>query len=122
MSTEGSGPHGLQGERQEIPYQEAQHQEVERREDDFIVDASLVGELLNVPPIEVPALIRDKRITSVCERGTDADHGMFRLNLFYRGRHARLRVDPAGRVLHRSVIDFGDRPPAGSRAAIRSAP
>lgn len=113
MSTEGSDKDGFQIE---------DSLQVERREDDFIVDASLVSELLDVPPIEVPALIRDRRITSVCERGTDSDDGLFRLNLFYRGRHARLRVDPAGRIVHRSVIDFGDRPPAGSRAAIRSTP
>lgn len=81
---------------------------VERDGDDFILEASLVGELLDVEPSEVPALMQSKRITSVCERGVDADLGTFRLNLFYLGRHARLRVDTAGHVLHRSIIDFGE--------------
>ena len=81
---------------------------VERNGDDFILDATLVGELLDVQPSEVAALMRNKRITSVCESGVDADRGTFRLNLFYLGRHARVRVDAAGHILHHSIIDFGD--------------
>ena len=83
---------------------------VVRDGNNFTLDAALVGELLHVPPAEVPALMRSKSITSVCESGIDADHGTFRLNLFYRGRHARLRVGSEGQILHRSVIDFGERP------------
>jgi hypothetical protein len=79
----------------------------------------LIGELLGIPPVDVPALMRSGDITSVCESGVDADQGTFRLNLFYRGRHARLRVDPAGQILQRSIIDFGDRPRA-SRSATSS--
>lgn len=83
---------------------------VERDGDDFILDASLVGELLDVQPSDVPALMQNGRTTSVCEMGVDADRGTFRLNLLYLGRHARLRVDSAGHILHRSIIDFGDAP------------
>ena len=83
---------------------------IERDGDDFILDASLVGELLYVPASDVPALMQDGRITSVCETGVDADRGTFRLTLFYLGRHARLRVDSAGHILHRSIINFGDAP------------
>ncbi len=83
---------------------------VERDGDEFVLDASLVGELLDVPPSDVPALMQNGRISGVCETGVDADQGTFRLNLFYLGRHARLRVDSAGHILHRSIIDFGDAP------------
>ncbi|MPZ37167.1 MAG: hypothetical protein GEU95_03735 [Rhizobiales bacterium] len=73
----------------------------------FVVDAALIGELLGIPAADVPALMRSRAITSVCETGVDADQGTFRLNVFHRARHARLRVDATGRILQRSVIDFG---------------
>jgi hypothetical protein len=76
----------------------------------FTLDAVLIGQLLDVPPAEVPVMMRSKSITSVCESGIDEDRGTFRLNLFYRGRHIRLRIDSEGRILHRSIIDFGERP------------
>ncbi|MGA9090490.1 MAG: DUF6522 family protein [Bradyrhizobium sp.] len=78
------------------------------------VDAAILGELLEVLPADVPALMRDHAITSVCERGIDAHQGEFRLSFFYRNRRARLSVDGSGQVLRRSIIDFGDRPLPGT--------
>lgn len=75
----------------------------------FLVDAALIGELLDLPAARVPALMRDGQITSACERGTAEHDGQFRLTFFYHNRRARLSTDPAGRVLRRSVIDFGER-------------
>jgi hypothetical protein len=83
---------------------------IERDGNGFTLDAALIGELLDVLPTDVPALMRSKSITSVCESGIDADRGTFRLNLFYHGRHVRLRVGSEGQILHRSIIDFGERP------------
>ena len=83
---------------------------IERDGNGFNLDAALIGELLDVSPTDVPALMRSKSITSVCESGIDADRGTFRLNLFYHGRHVRLRVGSEGQILHRSIIDFGERP------------
>lgn len=80
---------------------------IDHIEGDFIIDAALIGELLNVPAADVPALMRSNHITGVCESGVDVDQGTFRLNLFHEGRHARLRIDADGRILQRSVIDFG---------------
>lgn len=91
--------------------------QIDRIDGDFLIDAALIGDLLDIPAAEVPALMRNKSITSVCERGIDADEGLFRLNFFYGSRHIRLRVDAAGRVLHRSTIDFGERSPARGRQA-----
>ncbi len=76
----------------------------------FVVDAALIGELLHLPAADVPALMREGRITSVCERGAGEHEGEFRLTFFHRSRRARLTTDPAGRILRRSVIDFGDQP------------
>ncbi len=92
--------------------------QVGRVDDDFVIDAALISELLDVPAAEVPALMRSRTITCICERGIDVDQGMFRLSLFYRERRARLRVDAMGRVVQRSIIDFGNRPlPRAQRTA-----
>jgi hypothetical protein len=76
---------------------------------DILIDAALLGELLDVIPADVPTLMRAHAITSLCERGIDAHQGEFRLSFFYRSRRARLSVDTSGRVLRRSVIDFGQQ-------------
>jgi hypothetical protein len=83
---------------------------VEIRDDEFVVDAALVGELLRLPVSRVQTLMRSGGITSSCERGIGEDAGEFRLSFFYGNRRARLNTDLAGRVLRKSAIDFGDRP------------
>lgn len=83
---------------------------IEFSDNTFLVDAELIGELLQIPASRVPALMRDGRITSACERGVDEHVGEFRLTFFYRNRRARLGTDPEGRILRKSVIDFGDQP------------
>lgn len=83
---------------------------LERDDGDFCIDAALLGELLDVPPLGVQALMRSNEITSVCERGEGEHEGQHRLTFFYKGRRVRLDVDESGHVLRRSVIDFGDHP------------
>jgi hypothetical protein len=85
----------------------------------FCVDASLVAELLGVAPARVHALIRSHEITSVCEQGVAEHAGQFRLTFFYKSRRARLNVDAQGKILRRSVVDFGEA--ANARAPRRTA-
>jgi hypothetical protein len=86
--------------------------------DTFLVDAALIGQLFHLPPSRVPVLMRQGMITSACERGVDAHEGEFRLTFFYLNRRARLSTDETGRILRRSVVDFGNRPiPDGRRGA-----
>lgn len=68
------------------------------------------GELLDLPPSGVQALMRDNKITSLCERGEGEHAGQYRLTFFYKGRRARLSIDESGMVIRRSIIDWGDRP------------
>ena len=89
--------------------------EIEFRDDTFVVDAALIGELLHVPASRVPHLMRAGRITSTCERGIAEHAGEFRLSFFYRNRRVRLSTDLDGRILRKSAIDFGDRPIPGAR-------
>jgi hypothetical protein len=74
-----------------------------------VIDARLLGPLLDVAAADVPALMREQAITSICERGVDAHEGQFRLSFFYRNRRVRLNVDSEGRVLRHGTVDFGDR-------------
>src|SRR5690242_3916201 len=83
---------------------------VEIRGEEIVVDAQLLGDLLDIPPADVPALMRARSITSMCERGVDAHAGQYRLSFFYRNRRARLSVGGDGHILRQSAIDFGDRP------------
>jgi hypothetical protein len=54
--------------------------------------------------------MRDGKITSRCERGEGEHAGQYRLTFFHAGRRARLSVDAAGRIIRRSIIDYGERP------------
>ncbi len=83
---------------------------IEFSENTFLVDAALIGHLLRVPAAHVPVLMREGKLTSACERGTDEHEGEFRLTFFCGNVRARLSADARGRILRRSVIDFGDRP------------
>jgi hypothetical protein len=75
---------------------------------EITVDAAVLGTLLGLPAAEVPALMREGAITSLCERGEGEDEGRYRLSFFYRNRRARLHLDDAGCILRRGVIDFGE--------------
>lgn len=88
---------------------ESQPASLEIAGSDILVDASLVGELLDVIPADVPGLMRAHTITSLCERGVDDHEGQLRLNFFYRNRRAYLSIDTTGRILQRSVIDAPKR-------------
>ncbi len=77
---------------------------VRRDDDGFVVDATLVASLLDLAPADVPMLMRERAITSVCEHGVDNDAGKFRLNFFYGDRQARLSIDASGQVLRRSIV------------------
>jgi hypothetical protein len=83
---------------------------LERDDEGFSVDASLLGELLDVPASHIQSLMRRNEITSLCERGEGEHAGQYRLTFFYKGRRARLSVDQSGQIILRSIIDFGDRP------------
>lgn len=80
------------------------------------IDASLLAPLLDLAPQQITELMRDGAITSMSERGVDADAGTLRLTFRYRSRRARVTIDATGKVLRRSGVDFGDRPPSHGQA------
>lgn len=88
-------------------------------DDEFVIDAELLSQLLDLPASRVPELMRNREITSICERGVEDDEGKYRLTFFYRNRRARLSTDGIGRVVRRSAVNFGDRPIPGALRRVR---
>jgi len=85
-------------------------------QDDAIeVEAAIIAEWLGLAPEQVQTEMRSGRITSVCERGVDADAGTFRLSFNVGNRRLRLIVDAAGEVIRRSTLTLADPPVGDSR-------
>jgi hypothetical protein len=71
------------------------------------IDANIIGQTLGLEPLEIQRLMREGKLTSSCERGVNDDVGRYRLTFFLGSRRLRLIVDEAGRIIQRSLIDFG---------------
>ncbi|KFN43236.1 hypothetical protein N790_11030 [Arenimonas malthae CC-JY-1] len=63
------------------------------------VDARLVAEGLGLPPQDVPAMVADRRIATLCERGTGEDAGLYRFTFWFGHKRFRLTTDAAGHPL-----------------------
>jgi hypothetical protein len=83
---------------------------IEFRDGAVQVDASIVAEGLGLALPLFRKEMRAGRITSVSERGVDADRGRHRLTFFTTHRRFRLVVDASGAILQRSTLDFGAAP------------
>ena len=72
------------------------------------IDASIVAEGLGIALPRLREGMRAGTITSVSERGVDADQGRHRLTFFSEHRRFRVVVDASGVIVQRSAVDFGD--------------
>jgi hypothetical protein len=72
------------------------------------IDAAIVAEGLGLTLALLREEMRAGRITSVAERGIDADHGRHRLSFFSEHRRLRIVVDETGAIIQRSAVDFGE--------------
>jgi hypothetical protein len=72
------------------------------------IDASIVAAGLGVTLPLLQEGMRAGRITSLAERGVDADMGRHRLTFFSEHRRFRVVVDASGAIIQRSALDFGD--------------
>lgn len=61
------------------------------------VDAALVAAGLGLEVAEFRRLMEIRKVSVLCERGTDADAGLFRASFYHAGRRMRLVVDAMGR-------------------------
>jgi hypothetical protein len=83
---------------------------IEFRDGAVQVDASLIAEGLGITLPLLRQQMRAGEITSLAERGTDADNGRHRLTFFSAHRRFRLVVDAEGAIIQRSALDFGNAP------------
>jgi hypothetical protein len=65
------------------------------------VDAAIVAAGLDLDIDAFRTLMGDGQITHLCERGVDADAGLWRVTFHYQARRVRLVVDAAGNVIDR---------------------
>ena len=75
--------------------------------DGFTVEAEVIAAGFGLDPAEVPGMLRDRRITSRCETGTDEHAGRFRLTFYHDTRALRLTVDTRGTILQRARFPVG---------------
>ncbi|GGH20725.1 hypothetical protein SAMN05444007_101448 [Cribrihabitans marinus] len=87
--------------------------QVERNGGEFVVDAQVLAEAFGVTATEVPELMRAGAITSVCEKGVEADEGNWRFTFYHDGQALRMTVDAAGEIVKRSRFPAARRPAAG---------
>jgi hypothetical protein len=80
---------------------------IEFENGDVQIDASIVAEGLGLTPLLLREEMRAGRITSLAERGVDADLGRHRLTFFSKHRRFRVVIDAAGAIIQRSAVDFG---------------
>jgi hypothetical protein len=72
------------------------------------IDASIVAEGLGIALPRLKEGMRSGKITSLSERGIDADLGRHRLTFFSEHRRFRVVVDDNGAIIQRSALDFGE--------------
>lgn len=69
------------------------------------VGAEDIAQGLHLTPDEVMQGFKSGTITSVCEKGLEADVGRLRLTFYSTKRRLRLTVDAGGAILKRSSSD-----------------
>ncbi len=85
---------------------------LERTDSGFQIDAADLGPLLGLEPADVPRLMREGRITSLCEEGQGEDAGRHRITFRHGTTRVRLTVDNTGEVLLRTRTKVAPRPGA----------
>jgi hypothetical protein len=63
------------------------------------IEGSVVARALGLEVDVFKQLMTDRKITTLCERGTGADNGRYRATFYHGNRRVRLVVDGDGRVL-----------------------
>lgn len=77
---------------------------------DFTVDAGVLAEGFGLSADDFREKLRAGHVTGRLYRGVDEDAGTWRLEVFFRNARLTVIADDQGRPLHRSLVDFGERP------------
>ena len=81
---------------------------VEFCDGDVEIDAAVIAEGLGIALPVLKQQMQAGEITSLSERGVDADLGRHRLTFFSEHRRFRVVVDASGAIIQRSALDFGE--------------
>ena len=71
------------------------------------IDAAVIAAGLGIDPALVQWHMRNGRITSLCERGTDEDAGRHRLTFRFRDRSFRVTADDTGKIIGQETVGRG---------------
>jgi hypothetical protein len=63
------------------------------------IEGSVVARALGLDVGVFKQLMTDRKITTLCERGTGTDSGRYRVSFYYGNRRVRLVLDEDGREL-----------------------
>jgi hypothetical protein len=63
------------------------------------IDGALVARGLGLEVAEFRQLMDQRKITVLCERGTGADAGLYRVSFYHAGKRLRLVVDGGGNLV-----------------------
>ena len=66
------------------------------------VDARPMPSAMSLAPDQVPAMVGDRRIATLCERGTGEDAGLFRFTFYFGTQRFRLVTDSSGQPVAKS--------------------
>lgn len=78
--------------------------------DEFTIDAGVLAEGFGLSAEDFRGRLRAGAVTGRIYRGIDRDAGTWRLEVFLGNARLTVVADDEGRPLHRSLVDFGDRP------------
>lgn len=76
---------------------------------EIAIDGGRVAHALGLDVEAFRRLMDDRKITVLCERGTDADAGLYRATFYFERRRVRLVVDGDGRVLGQTQATDGNQ-------------
>jgi len=66
------------------------------------IEASVIGDGLGIDPSQVQDLLREGKISTLCERGIGEDQGRYRVTFYYGKQRFRILTDEAGNVIEES--------------------
>lgn len=77
---------------------------------DFTVDAGVLAEGFGLSADDFREKLRAGHVTGRLYQGVGEDAGTWRLEVFLGNARLTVIADDEGRPLHRSLVDFGERP------------
>ena len=66
---------------------------------EIAIDGEIVARELGLEVEAFRQLMEQRKIAVLCERGTDADAGLYRATFYFEGRRVRLVADGDGRIV-----------------------